>query len=95
MVETHIHNDYVSGGLALARATGATYAIPAGEPVEFADECRALDDGDTIFVGGLEIKAIVTNGHTDHHLSYLVTMNASENRAQGSDQVDAREGHFW
>ena len=25
--ETHIHNDYVSGGLALARATGAAYHV--------------------------------------------------------------------
>ncbi len=25
--ETHIHNDYVSGGLALARATGAAYLV--------------------------------------------------------------------
>ena len=47
VLETHVHNDYVSGGLALARATGATYAIPAGEPVSFSDEFRALDDGDT------------------------------------------------
>jgi len=35
VLETHIHNDYVSGGLALARATGATYAIPQ------ANRCRS------------------------------------------------------
>ena len=71
VLETHIHNDYVSGGLALARATGATYAIPAGEPVSFAGECRALDDGDTVVAGDLMVTAIATAGHTDHHLAYL------------------------
>ena len=28
VLETHIHNDYVTGGLALAQATGATYVQP-------------------------------------------------------------------
>ena len=27
VAETHIHNNYVSGGLALARATGASYLV--------------------------------------------------------------------
>ena len=73
VLETHIHNDYVSGGLALARATGATYAIPAGEPVSFAGECRALDDGDTVVAGDLMVTAIATAGHTAHHLAYSVS----------------------
>ena len=75
--ETHIHNDYVSGGLAVARATGAAYAIPAGEPVSFPEEFRPLDDGETFRAGQLEITAIATTGHTDHHLSYLVSLAAS------------------
>ena len=72
VLETHIHNDYVSGGLALARATGATYAIPHGEPVSFTDEVRALKDGDSLQAGQLEVTAISTTGHTDHHLAFLV-----------------------
>ena len=31
--ETHIHNDYVTGGLALARETGAAYHVDADDPV--------------------------------------------------------------
>jgi len=77
VLETHIHNDYVSGGLALARATGATYAIPAGEPVSFLEGFRALDEGETLRAGRLEITALATAGHTDHHLSYLVSLVGS------------------
>lgn len=29
VVETHLHNDYVTGGLELARVTGARYLVPA------------------------------------------------------------------
>jgi glyoxylase-like metal-dependent hydrolase (beta-lactamase superfamily II)/rhodanese-related sulfurtransferase len=87
VLETHIHNDYVSGGLALARATGATYAIPAGEPVSFSDELRALDDGDGLVAGDLEITAIATAGHTDHHLAYLVKLADAANGGEGGGPV--------
>ena len=30
VLETHVHNDYVSGGSALARRHGAAYGVPAG-----------------------------------------------------------------
>jgi Zn-dependent hydrolases, including glyoxylases len=30
VAETHLHNDYVSGGLELARVAGARYLVPAG-----------------------------------------------------------------
>jgi hydroxyacylglutathione hydrolase len=33
--ETHIHNDYVSGGLALARRTGAAYHVNAADTAVF------------------------------------------------------------
>ena len=92
VLETHVHNDYVSGGLALSRATGATYAIPAGEPVSFSDEFRALDDGDTLAVGRLEVTAIATAGHTAHHLAYLVKL------ADGADDEEGARAcrvHRW
>jgi glyoxylase-like metal-dependent hydrolase (beta-lactamase superfamily II) len=34
--ETHIHNDYVSGGLALARQPGAAYHVNAADAVAFS-----------------------------------------------------------
>lgn len=33
--ETHLHNDYVTGGLALARATGAAYHVSGADQVAF------------------------------------------------------------
>src|SRR5690348_12428834 len=33
--ETHLHNDYVTGGLALSLATGAAYHVSAADQVAF------------------------------------------------------------
>jgi hydroxyacylglutathione hydrolase len=71
VLETHIHNDYVSGGLALARRTKASYGIPAGEPVDFAAESQALAEGDVLNAGSLTIKVLSTPGHTPHHLAFV------------------------
>jgi hydroxyacylglutathione hydrolase len=76
VLETHIHNDYVTGGLALAEATGAEYIIPAGEDVEFA--CRAVTDGDHIDTGGIHVQVLLTPGHTDHHASYVLRDDSGE-----------------
>jgi glyoxylase-like metal-dependent hydrolase (beta-lactamase superfamily II)/rhodanese-related sulfurtransferase len=86
VLETHIHNDYVTGGLALARASGASYAIPAGEPVSFLSEARPLEDGEGFSVGRLEVTAIATAGHTDHHLAYAVKLS-QEGRQGAADEV--------
>jgi glyoxylase-like metal-dependent hydrolase (beta-lactamase superfamily II)/rhodanese-related sulfurtransferase len=79
VLETHVHNDYVSGGLALARRTGATYGIPAGETVAFSSECEALAEGEQLSVGELTLTALSTPGHTPHHLSYLVETGSGAN----------------
>ena len=69
--ETHIHNDYVTGGLELARSRGATYVLPAAEQVGY--ERLGVADGDVIEVGGMRMRALSTPGHTHHHLSYVLT----------------------
>lgn len=70
VLETHVHNDYVSGGLALARDASAAYVVPAGDGVAF--ERVAVVDGDRLPAGGLVVEAIATPGHTPHHMSYAV-----------------------
>jgi hydroxyacylglutathione hydrolase len=71
VVETHIHNDYITGGLALAREVGARYLVNAADPVPF--EREPIGDGDTFQVGtGLRVRALATPGHTFTHLSYVL-----------------------
>ncbi|MFI8361682.1 rhodanese-like domain-containing protein [Streptomyces sp. NPDC085612] len=71
VVETHVHNDYVTGGLDLARLTGAAYLVPAGARVSFARVPVA--DGDTVDIDeGVALRALATPGHTPHHTSYVL-----------------------
>ncbi len=71
VLETHVHNDYVSGGLALARRTSATYGVPAGVTFDFASETSALEEGDILGVGDLRVRVLSTPGHTPHHLAFV------------------------
>ncbi|WP_037624094.1 MBL fold metallo-hydrolase [Streptomyces aureus] len=71
VVETHIHNDYVTGGLELARITGASYLVPVGAHVSFTRV--PVTDRDTVTVDAeLELRAVATPGHTPHHTSYVL-----------------------
>ncbi|MEU6549093.1 rhodanese-like domain-containing protein [Streptomyces sp. NPDC046915] len=73
VVETHIHNDYVTGGPELARVTGAAYLVPAAARVTF--ERVSVHDGDTTDVdpdSGLALRAMATPGHTPHHTAYVL-----------------------
>jgi glyoxylase-like metal-dependent hydrolase (beta-lactamase superfamily II) len=70
--ETHIHNDYVTGGLALAKRCGATYVVNADDPVRF--ERHGIRDGEVVTTGTLAVTAIHTPGHTTTHLSYAVAV---------------------
>ncbi|MFJ5305043.1 rhodanese-like domain-containing protein [Streptomyces sp. NPDC088350] len=71
VAETHVHNDYVSGGLELARITGAAYLVPAGAQVAYGRVPAA--DGDRAEIdGGLSLRAVDTPGHTPHHTSYVL-----------------------
>ena len=69
--ETHLHNDYVTGGLALARETGAAYHMNAADAVAF--DHAPVRDGDVIDAGPvIGIRVIATPGHTFTHLSYAL-----------------------
>ncbi len=71
VVESHLHNDYVTGGLDLARVTGAAYLVPATADVAFSRVPVA--DGDQVTVDeDLTLRAVATPGHTPHHTSYVL-----------------------
>lgn len=76
VAETHVHNDYVSGGLELARRSGADYLVNAADPVSF--ERVGVSDGAAVEVGGLRVRVLATPGHTATHLAYLVEAVSGE-----------------
>lgn len=68
VLETHVHADHVTGAGQLRERTGATVAASArGAPCVN----RQVAHGDTLRVGGLEVKVLETPGHTDDSLSFL------------------------
>lgn len=70
VVETHMHNDYVSGGLVLAKEYGAKYIVHEQDPVTF--ERLSVKDEEVVSVGSFAIQALHTPGHTFTHLSYAL-----------------------
>jgi hydroxyacylglutathione hydrolase len=70
VLETHVHNDYLSGALETRATTNAEIGAPAGGGYAFAH--RPLAEGDEILVGDLRLVAMETPGHTPEHLSYAV-----------------------
>jgi hydroxyacylglutathione hydrolase len=69
-VETHLHNDYVSGGRELATATGAQQVIGAGAELRYPH--RPIRHGEEFSVGRLRFTALDTPGHTPEHVAYTV-----------------------
>ncbi|MFF3545108.1 rhodanese-like domain-containing protein [Streptomyces platensis] len=67
VIETHIHADFLSGHLEIARATGATIAF--GEAAETGFPVRRLRDGERLSLGaddgqGVTLTVLATPGHT-------------------------------
>jgi hydroxyacylglutathione hydrolase len=68
-VETHLHADFLTGSRELA-ARGATVLASQAAGIEWPH--RGFGDGDALDVGGLNLTAIATPGHTPEHLSWLL-----------------------
>jgi glyoxylase-like metal-dependent hydrolase (beta-lactamase superfamily II)/rhodanese-related sulfurtransferase len=70
--ESHIHNDYVTGGYALADEVGAQYLLNADDPVSF--DRVGIRDGDVVEVGSrMRVRILLTPGHTHTHLSFALS----------------------
>ncbi|QYC40247.1 putative metallo-hydrolase [Nonomuraea coxensis DSM 45129] len=74
VLETHLHNDYVSGGEQAALRTGAELVMPAAAAPAYrhtpAFHLEDIDGG-----GGLALRPVHTPGHTPEHTSYLVLID--------------------
>lgn len=68
--ETHFHNDYVSGGLELAKVVGAEYCVPDGMDIEFS--ARQIGDRTEVDTALGLVRVLHTPGHTPNHLSFAV-----------------------
>jgi glyoxylase-like metal-dependent hydrolase (beta-lactamase superfamily II) len=69
--ETHVHNDYVTGGLALAKTTGARYHVNGADEVHF--DRHPIRPEQAVQVGSsMRVRAVATPGHTFTHLAYVL-----------------------
>lgn len=76
VLETHLHNDYVSGGPAIARRTGAELILPAAAAPSYRH--TPAFHGEALTHGDIEIVPIHTPGHTPEHTSYLLRVGGEE-----------------
>ncbi|MCK2218979.1 MBL fold metallo-hydrolase [Actinomadura sp. ATCC 31491] len=74
VLETHLHNDYLSGAAEAARRTGAELVLPAAAAPAYrhtpAFHLEDLDGG-----AGLTVRPVHTPGHTPEHTSYVVLVD--------------------
>ena len=70
VLETHLHNDYVSGARELASLTAAEHVIGAGAELRF--EHHPVGSGDVLRSGSLGIAVLDAPGHTPEHVVYAV-----------------------
>jgi hydroxyacylglutathione hydrolase len=73
VLETHLHNDYVSGAPEAARRSGAELVMPAASGAAYAHV--PAFHGEELTAGDLAVRPLHTPGHTPEHTSYLVLID--------------------
>jgi len=76
VVETHVHNDYLSGALELVASERARVIAPARG--RYAFDHIGADDGEEVEVAGIILRARATPGHTPEHLAWDVVDQAAD-----------------
>lgn len=69
VIETHLHADFVSGHVELARRTGATIYIGAKADARFPH--HPVREGDEIRMGDVTLRFLETPGHTPEGISIV------------------------
>lgn len=70
VMDTHIHADYISRTIELAKATGATHLFKENAGVDY--EFVPLSDREIVSFGSADLSAVFTPGHTPESISYLI-----------------------
>ena len=70
VLETHVHNDFLSGAKGIADRLGAEHVASAEAGLQFPH--HGVREGDELRLGELLIRVLFTPGHTPEHVSYVV-----------------------
>ena len=93
ILDTHAHADHISGGPALAEATGVPYYLHPYDAIHPFDMLPAevpyemLQDGQQLTLGELTVTVLHTPGHTLGQVNYLVTEPSGETYAFTGDNI--------
>lgn len=95
MISSHAHWDHVEGHAAMKRATGAQVVALGGDAValetgqdnsaigarnfEPVPVDRVIEDGDTVTLGGVTLRALWTGGHTQGATMWMTTVQEGGN----------------
>jgi hydroxyacylglutathione hydrolase len=71
VIDTHVHADHRSGGVALARATDAAYRLHESADVRMP--FTPMHDGEEIELGNTRIRVLHTPGHSPESVTLVVT----------------------
>lgn len=78
VVQTHIHEDFVSGARALAAAAeGAQVCLGGHDAPRYGFDHRLVHDGDVLDLGAVQLTVRHTPGHTPEHVALLVARKDS------------------
>ena len=78
-LETHVHNNFVSGGRELVATSGARLGASGDAGLYYPYE--RLGDGDEIEIGSWRLRVLATPGHTPEHVCYLLLDPSGEPQA--------------
>src|SRR5690606_27676770 len=79
VVQTHIHEDFVSGACALAAAAGGAEGCVSGHDAStYGFEHRLVHDGDVLELGSVQLTVKHRPGHTPEHISLLAAKTSKK-----------------
>lgn len=71
ILETHSHEDFVSGSRELSARTAAPIYTGPNPDIHF--DRRTLNDGDVVHIGRVTLRALHTPGHAPEHMCYVAS----------------------